>query len=146
MPPVDEVATLVVCDGDQPTLDMLCEHLANDKFTVLPATTAADALRLCRLDQPDILILDLALPDLSGMVEDQAEGSVLGSPRDGIGCPPRNRVVMHRKVGPFGAGPGAREQRPVRFQVGTKLARPVQGIESEGPESPPIPGRSGTRA
>jgi DNA-binding response OmpR family regulator len=67
VPPVDEVATLVVCDSDQPTLDMLCEHLAEDKFKVLPATTASDALRLCRLNHPDTLILDLALPDMSGI-------------------------------------------------------------------------------
>jgi DNA-binding response OmpR family regulator len=65
VPPVDEVATLVVCEGDRPTLDLLSEQLADDRFKVLPAPTAADALRLCRFNHPDLLILDLALPDMT---------------------------------------------------------------------------------
>ena len=63
MPPVDEIATLVVCYGDRPTLDQLSEQLADDRFKVLPAPTAPDAHRLCRFNHPDMLILDLALPD-----------------------------------------------------------------------------------
>jgi DNA-binding response OmpR family regulator len=33
---------------------------------VLPAPSAADALRLCRYNNPDLILLDLALPDASG--------------------------------------------------------------------------------
>jgi DNA-binding response OmpR family regulator len=67
LPPVDEIATLVVCDGDQPTLDLLCGHLADDRFEVLPAPSGTEALRLCRFNRPDILILDLGLPDGSAI-------------------------------------------------------------------------------
>lgn len=67
MPPVDEIATIVVCDGDQPTLDPLCEHLVEDRFKVLPAPSGTDALRLCRFNHPDLLILDLSLPDMPGI-------------------------------------------------------------------------------
>jgi DNA-binding response OmpR family regulator len=60
-------ATIVVCEDDGATLELLCEHLAADRFGVLPAPSASDALRLCRYSQPDLLLLDLALPDASGL-------------------------------------------------------------------------------
>ena len=37
-----------------------------DRFHALPAPCAADALRLCRYKQPDLLLLDLRLPDAAG--------------------------------------------------------------------------------
>jgi DNA-binding response OmpR family regulator len=61
------LATIVVCEDDEATLDLLCDHLTADRFQVLPAPTAADALRFCRYNQPDLLLLDLALPDASGL-------------------------------------------------------------------------------
>jgi DNA-binding response OmpR family regulator len=67
LPERREKATIVVCEDDAATLDLLCEHLAADRFGVLPAPSASDALRLCRYNQPDLLLLDLALPDASGL-------------------------------------------------------------------------------
>jgi DNA-binding response OmpR family regulator len=67
LPQRRETASVVVCDDDEPTLELLCEHLAADRFRVLPAPTASDALRLCRYKQPDLLLLDLSLPDASGL-------------------------------------------------------------------------------
>jgi DNA-binding response OmpR family regulator len=61
----EEIARIVVCEEDDATLDLLCDHLAADRFEVLPAPSAADALRLCRYNHPDLLLLDLALPDAS---------------------------------------------------------------------------------
>jgi DNA-binding response OmpR family regulator len=60
-------ATLVVCEDDVPTLDLLCDHLDADRFQALPAATAADALRLCHFNDPDLLLLDLRLPDAPGL-------------------------------------------------------------------------------
>src|ERR687891_156124 len=37
------------------------------RFRALPAPTAADALRLCHYNDPDLLLLDLRLPDASGL-------------------------------------------------------------------------------
>jgi DNA-binding response OmpR family regulator len=65
--PTEEIATIVVCEDDDATLDLLCDHLSADRFEVLPAPSAADALRLCRYSHPDLLLLDLALPDASGL-------------------------------------------------------------------------------
>jgi DNA-binding response OmpR family regulator len=67
LPQRREIASLVVCEDDAPTLELLCDHLTADRFGVLPAPSAADALRLCRYNQPDLLLLDLTLPDASGL-------------------------------------------------------------------------------
>ena len=63
----EEIATIVVCEDDVATLDLLCDNLAADRFEVLPAPSATDALRLCRYNHPDLLLLDIALPDASGL-------------------------------------------------------------------------------
>ncbi|HSK50141.1 MAG TPA: response regulator transcription factor [Solirubrobacterales bacterium] len=62
-----EIARIVVCEDDAVTLELLCDHLVADRFGALPAPSASDALRLCRYNQPDLLLLDLALPDASGL-------------------------------------------------------------------------------
>jgi DNA-binding response OmpR family regulator len=63
----DRRGTIVVCEDDEPTLELLCEHLVADRFEVLPAASAGDALRLCRYNHPELMLLDLALPDASGL-------------------------------------------------------------------------------
>jgi DNA-binding response OmpR family regulator len=60
-------ATIVVCEDDEPTLELLCDHLEADRFESLPAPCASDALRLCQYKQPDLLLLDLRLPDAAGL-------------------------------------------------------------------------------
>jgi DNA-binding response OmpR family regulator len=67
LPQRREIASLVVCEDDTPTLELLCDHLTADRFGVLPAPSASDALRLCRYNQPHLLLLDLTLPDASGL-------------------------------------------------------------------------------
>ncbi|MEK6326195.1 MAG: response regulator transcription factor [Actinomycetota bacterium] len=67
LPQAEREATVVVCEDDVPTLDLLCDHLEADRFRVLPAPSASDALRLCHYKQPDLLLLDLRLPDASGL-------------------------------------------------------------------------------
>lgn len=66
MPGPEFVATVVVCEDDQVTLDLLCDRLASDRFEPLPAGTAEEALRLCRHQRPDLLVVDLELPDAEG--------------------------------------------------------------------------------
>ena len=65
--PVEPLATVVVCEDDAPTLDLLCDHLEADRYRALPAPSASDALRLCHYKEPDILLLDLRLPDAPGL-------------------------------------------------------------------------------
>jgi DNA-binding response OmpR family regulator len=67
LPQRKEIASVVVCEDDTTTLELLCDHLVADRFGVLPAPSASDALRLCRYKQPDLMVLDLSLPDASGL-------------------------------------------------------------------------------
>ena len=65
--PMEPLATVVVCEDDAPTLDLLCDHLEADRYRALAAPSASDALRLCHYKEPDILLLDLRLPDAPGL-------------------------------------------------------------------------------
>jgi len=67
LPSAQPEATVVVCEDDPPTLDLLCDHLHADRFEALAAPSAADALRLCHYNDPDLLLLDIRLPDASGL-------------------------------------------------------------------------------
>jgi DNA-binding response OmpR family regulator len=67
LPEHTHLATVVVCEDDEPTLELLCDHLEADRYEVLPAPSASDALRLCHYKQPDLLLLDLLLPDAPGL-------------------------------------------------------------------------------
>ena len=67
LPTRQKIATVVVCEDDQATLELLCDHLMADRFDVLPAPSAEDALRLCQYSHPDLMVLDLGLPDASGL-------------------------------------------------------------------------------
>jgi DNA-binding response OmpR family regulator len=67
LPRREEIASVVVCEDDAVTLELLCDHLVADRYGVLPAPSASDALRLCRFNQPDLMLLDLSLPDASGL-------------------------------------------------------------------------------
>lgn len=67
LPSREESARIVVCEDDQPTLELLCDHLTADRFGVLAAPTAGDAMRFCLYNNPDLLLLDLGLPDASGL-------------------------------------------------------------------------------
>jgi DNA-binding response OmpR family regulator len=67
LPERREIASVVVCEDDAVTLDLLCDHLIADRYGVMPAPSAADALRFCRYKQPDLMLLDLTLPDAGGL-------------------------------------------------------------------------------
>jgi DNA-binding response OmpR family regulator len=67
LPKTEELATVVVCEDDDATRELLCDHLTADRYRALPAPSASDALRLCGYNQPDLMLLDLGLPDASGI-------------------------------------------------------------------------------
>src|SRR5690349_7004657 len=67
LPAVENIARVVVCEDDEITRDVLCENLRQDRYEALPAGGAEEALQRCRLDAPDALLLDLNLPDASGV-------------------------------------------------------------------------------
>ena len=59
--------TILVVD-DEPTLrEMLAEALEADGFRVVEAADGREALTRFRADRPDLVLLDLMLPELSGV-------------------------------------------------------------------------------
>jgi len=67
LPEVPRAGTVVVCEDDDLTRELLCDNLTADRYVVFPAATAGAALHLCRFEAPDLLLLDLRLPDASGL-------------------------------------------------------------------------------
>src|SRR6476646_3045900 len=132
LPQRQEIASLVVCDDDEVTLDMLCDHLAADRFGVLPAPSASDALRLCRYNHPDLLLLDLSLPDASGLdvLREIREADGVGSRFD-----PRLPVIVltgrssdHDRVRGLDSGADDYITKPIQYgelraRIGSVLRR-----------------------
>ena len=59
LPAEEPLGVVVVCEDDEATLELLCDHLTADRYEAIPAPTAADALRQCHYRSPDLLLLDL---------------------------------------------------------------------------------------
>jgi two-component system phosphate regulon response regulator PhoB len=60
------VAKILVIDDEQDLLDLVGYHLQKAGFTVLSARNAADGLDLAGSERPDLVLLDVMLPDLKG--------------------------------------------------------------------------------
>jgi DNA-binding response OmpR family regulator len=63
----DTPATILVAEDDPTTRTFLCDELTADNCTLVVAETASDALRLMATKFPDLAILDVGLPDGSGL-------------------------------------------------------------------------------
>jgi two-component system KDP operon response regulator KdpE len=61
------MTTVLLVDDEAPLLRTLTLNLRARGYAVLAAATGEEALRLARRDAPDLVILDLGLPDLSGV-------------------------------------------------------------------------------
>jgi DNA-binding response OmpR family regulator len=59
-------AKILVVDDDPDTLKGLAIRLESSGFVVLQAMTAVSAIVLARAEDPDVIVLDLGLPDLDG--------------------------------------------------------------------------------
>jgi DNA-binding response OmpR family regulator len=62
----DPVSVLVV-DDERPLVAVITTHLEQEGFVVLAAFDAVSALEIARTDRPDVIILDIALPDADGI-------------------------------------------------------------------------------
>jgi DNA-binding response OmpR family regulator len=61
-----QVVVLVV-DDERPLVGVISSHLAAEGYGVLEAHSAADGLETARAQRPDVILLDLELPDLEGL-------------------------------------------------------------------------------
>ena len=63
----DDAATILVVEDDDATRTFLADNLTADGYAVLVADCARDALRLLETKYPDLVLVDVGLPDASGL-------------------------------------------------------------------------------
>jgi serine phosphatase RsbU (regulator of sigma subunit) len=59
-------ATILIIDDDPATRELLSAYLENSDFRVIEAQNGRTGLEQCRRYQPDLVLCDLRLPDMSG--------------------------------------------------------------------------------
>ena len=57
---------ILVVDDEMPIVELIKYNLQKEGFSVITADNGATALRYAREKNPDLIILDLMLPDMSG--------------------------------------------------------------------------------
>ena len=57
---------LIVVDDDKALLHLLDDYMSRHGWAVRVAADAAEGLRLCRQQAPDVVLCDVGLPDVSG--------------------------------------------------------------------------------
>jgi PAS domain S-box-containing protein len=62
-----EQGTVLIVDHDPTSLDALSVHLSGAGFQVMVAQDGASALKRVQRSQPDIILLDVNLPDMAGL-------------------------------------------------------------------------------
>jgi CheY-like chemotaxis protein len=60
------IATILVCDDD-PSLRELVRAVLGSRYRFVEAADGTEALTLAREDRPDLIVLDVMLPGLSGI-------------------------------------------------------------------------------
>jgi DNA-binding response OmpR family regulator len=60
-------AKILVVDDQKDLCDLLSMSLTGEGYLVRTATTAADAISQVNRDKPDLILLDILLPDISGI-------------------------------------------------------------------------------
>jgi DNA-binding response OmpR family regulator len=63
----DDTATILVVEDDDATRTFLADNLTADGFELLVADCAKDGLRLLETKFPDLALIDIGLPDGSGL-------------------------------------------------------------------------------
>jgi DNA-binding response OmpR family regulator len=59
-------STVLVVDDEPLILEFLAENLREDDFTVLTAASGGEAMDALAVSSPDVVLLDVVLPDMSG--------------------------------------------------------------------------------
>ena len=61
------MAKILLIEDDQRIRELVCEHLASDGHSVFSEPTGMKGLQKATSDSPDLIVLDLGLPDLEGI-------------------------------------------------------------------------------
>ena len=58
---------VLVADDDRKTVDLISLYLQKDGYRVLPAYNGREALEIARQKKPDLIVLDLMMPEIDGL-------------------------------------------------------------------------------
>ena len=67
LPPASKPARVLVVDDDRPMLESMARGLTRAGYEVVEATSGEQALQLALSCQPDIAVLDVRMPGMSGL-------------------------------------------------------------------------------
>jgi CheY-like chemotaxis protein len=62
----ESVKRILIVDDEEISRYVLRQHLSTPQHVMIEATSGADALRIARAEHPDVICLDLVMPDLDG--------------------------------------------------------------------------------
>jgi CheY-like chemotaxis protein len=62
-----EQPRILLAEDNQATIDLLCEYLQAKGYTVTVAYNGNEALVCARQDQPDLILMDIQMPDMDGL-------------------------------------------------------------------------------
>ena len=97
--------TILVVDDEKEVLDWLEKKLSGANYTVLRALAAKEALEKARKSKPDMILMDIVLPDMEGsevvriLAEDRATGHIPVIFMSGIISKEEERTELELNVG-----------------------------------------------
>lgn len=59
---------ILIVDDEEDTLDFMQRGLSRENYKVVTASTGEEALAICKADHPDLVLLDIAMPQMDGYV------------------------------------------------------------------------------
>lgn len=57
---------ILVVDDEKEIRDLIKEKLTQDKYRVMTASSGTEALIICKTSRPDLILLDIAMPEIDG--------------------------------------------------------------------------------
>jgi CheY-like chemotaxis protein len=64
--PVTHAPSVLIVDDDDGVLELLADQIGQEGYRILRAKTGAEAGAIVARERPDVVVLDLALPDMDG--------------------------------------------------------------------------------
>jgi len=57
---------ILIVDDDKEVLDIIKKKLTQENYEVMTASSGQEALTICKTDCPDLVLLDIAMPEMDG--------------------------------------------------------------------------------
>src|SRR3954453_3195534 len=127
-----EGATIVLVEDDPAVARMIADALDSSGYEVRHATTGSEAMALVRRTRPDLIVLDLMLPDIDGLVLCSALKQMAPTPIVICSATPQKRdAVVALKLGAddFIAKPFDVDELEARLEAVLRRLRPLPPAE-----------------